>query len=74
MNTTEDVVFIGDTAIQGRGQIQVTPPDPAGPCRHLDTTNDSKWVGACPAGSRPGQAIVNGHTVDLMTHTEVGGK
>ena len=72
MNTTEDVVFVGDTAIQGRGHIKVTPPYPGGAMPDTDTTNDSKWVGACPAGLKPGQAMINGHTVDLMTHTEVG--
>jgi hypothetical protein len=39
---------------------------------NANTTNDSKWVSACPAGLKPGQAVVNGHTIDLMTHTEVG--
>jgi len=67
ISTTETVKFIGDTAITSKGHTHVAPPFPGMEnSSDSDASNDSKWIGPCPPDLQPGQAVINGRTVDLM--------
>ena len=70
ITVTEDINYISDTAIKTTARTKYDPPIPSAAAMGMgEMTSDSKWVGSCPAGLQPGDAIINGRTVHLLKDT-----
>jgi hypothetical protein len=75
ITTTEDITFVNDTTITGRGHSHINPPfDQAGaPPPDTDMSNNSKWLGPCTADMRPGDVVLpNGQRFNALTMPQGG--
>jgi hypothetical protein len=60
------ITFYGDTAYRSEIHSRVQPPPKFGNAEHT-TISESKWVGPCPAGMKPGDLVMNNGV-----HTHIG--
>jgi hypothetical protein len=64
INSHTVITVSGDTAYHSVSSATMVPP--VAGMGNMTHASDGKWVGACPAGMKPGDVIVNGRTFNAL--------